>query len=116
MKFKFLGHTGLRVSELCLGTMTFGEDWGWGADKATCQHMLHDFLDAGGNFIDTANYYTQGNSERILGELTAGIRNELVIATKYTLMTNPKDVNSGGNQRKNMVLALEASLKRLNTD
>lgn len=116
MHYKIFGKTGLRVSELCLGTMTFGEDWGWGADKEGSRQMLHHFLDAGGNFIDTANFYTQGNSERILGELTAGIRNELVIATKYSLMTNPKDINAGGNQRKNMTLALEASLKRLNTD
>lgn len=116
MKFKLLGNTGLRVSELCLGTMTFGEEWGWGASKETCKKLLDIYLDAGGNFIDTANNYTNGSSEKILGELLKGIRQRMVIATKYTLMTDPEDINSGGNQRKNMMASVEASLKRLNTD
>lgn len=116
MKYKLLGKTGLRVSELCLGTMTFGDDWGWGAPKETCREMVHAFLDAGGNFIDTANNYTNGSSERITGELLEGIRKKIVLATKYTLLTDPGDINSGGNQRKNMMQSVEESLKRLKTD
>jgi len=116
MNYKLLGKSGLRVSELCLGTMTFGEDWGWGASKDECERMLNAFVDAGGNFIDTANHYTNGTSEKIVGELLAGKRDEFVIATKYTLNGRPNDPNAGGNQRKSMVQAVNASLKRLNTD
>jgi len=116
MKYKLLGKTGLKVSELCLGTMTFGEDWGWGATTDICKQLVHKYLDAGGNFIDTANYYTNGSSERIVGELLQGMRDKIVLATKYSLMTDPADINSGGNQRKNMVQAIEKSLKRLKTD
>lgn len=116
MKYKILGNTGLRVSELCLGTMTFGEDWGWGASKETCKELLEIYLDAGGNFIDTANNYTNGSSERILGELLQGMRQRMVLGSKYTLMTDPKNINSGGNQRKNMMYAVEESLKKLKTD
>lgn len=96
--------------------MTFGEDWGWGASKETCKKLLDIYLDAGGNFIDTANNYTNGSSERILGELLEGIRQKIVLSTKYSLMTDPDNINSGGNQRKNMITAVEASLRRLNTD
>lgn len=116
MNYKIFGNTGLRVSELALGTMTFGNDWGWGASKETCKELLSLFLDAGGNFIDTADYYTNGSSEKILGDLLEGIRNKIVLATKYTLMTDRNDINSGGNHRKNMVQSLEQSLKRLKTD
>lgn len=116
MKYKLLGNTGLRISELCLGTMTFGKDWGWGAPKETCRELVDIYLEAGGNFIDTANYYTNGSSERILGELLQGIRSKIVLATKYSLMTDPSNINSGGNQRKNMRMAVEESLKRLQTD
>ena len=116
MLYKLLGHTGIRVSELCLGTMTFGEDWGWGASKETCKELVTQFLDAGGNFIDTANYYTNGSSELILGEVLQGIRQKIVLGTKYSLMMNNTDINSGGNQRKNMMYSLEESLKRLKTD
>jgi aryl-alcohol dehydrogenase-like predicted oxidoreductase len=116
MKYKLLGKTGLRVSEICLGTMTFGEDWGWGASKETCKQLIHLFLDSGGNFIDTANYYTNGSSETIVGELLQGIRHRIVLGTKYSLMTDSRDINSGGNQRKNMINSIEQSLKRLRTD
>jgi aryl-alcohol dehydrogenase-like predicted oxidoreductase len=117
MHYKLLGPTGLRVSELCLGTMTFGEEWGWGASLEECGKLFNAYLDHGGNFIDTANYYTNGSSETIVGELSKGIRDRLVLATKYTLNTDPeKNINAGGNHRKNMVRAVEHSLRRLQTD
>lgn len=116
MKYKLLGKTGLRVSELCLGTMTFGEDWGWGASKEESKKMFDTFASAGGNFIDTANHYTNGTSERFLGEFLGSDRGRYVLATKYTLSTPHGDPNAAGNHRKNLVQSLEASLKRLNTD
>jgi aryl-alcohol dehydrogenase-like predicted oxidoreductase len=116
MNYRLLGRSGVRVSELCLGTMTFGEDWGWGADKATSRELYDAFRAAGGNFFDTANRYTEGTSERFLGEFCASERDQVVIATKFTLWTRRDDPNASGNHRKNMVQALEASLKRLGTD
>jgi aryl-alcohol dehydrogenase-like predicted oxidoreductase len=116
MKYRLLGKSGLRVSELCLGTMTFGEDWGWGASKDVCTQMFDAFTDLGGNFIDTANRYTNGTSERYVGELIAGDRDRYVLATKYSLNMNSGDPNAGGNHRKNIFQSLKASLKRLNTD
>jgi aryl-alcohol dehydrogenase-like predicted oxidoreductase len=116
MRYKLLGRTGLRVSELCLGTMTFGEDWGWGAPKEECARILDAYASAGGNFIDTSNRYTDGTSESILGELIAGDRERWVLATKYGLSTRPDDPNAGGGHRKNLVQALERSLRRLRTD
>jgi aryl-alcohol dehydrogenase-like predicted oxidoreductase len=116
MRFKLFGRTGLRVSELCLGTMTFGEEWGWGADHEESLKIWRAFLDAGGNFVDTANNYTNGTSETLVGEFAAGSRQKLVIATKYSLTTDPTDPNSGGNHRKSLVQSLERSLKRLRTD
>ncbi len=119
MQYKLLGRSGLRVSELCLGTMTFGEDWGWGASKEDSRKIFDMFSEAGGNFIDTASNYTNGTSERYVGEFVASDRDYFIIATKYTLRrpgSNPKDLNAGGNQRKNMMRTVEASLKRLNTD
>lgn len=116
MQYKLLGNTGLRVSELCLGAMTFGEEWEWGANRETSQAMFEAFAEAGGNFIDTANVYTNGTSEKMLGEFVSSERDRFVIATKYTVMMNPNDPNSSGNQRKNLMRSLEASLKRLNTD
>jgi aryl-alcohol dehydrogenase-like predicted oxidoreductase len=116
MKYRLLGHSGLRVSELSLGTMTFGEDWGWGSPKEEGRRIYDAYQEAGGNFIDTANLYTNGSSERLLGEFLQGHREEMVLATKYTNAAPGKDANAGGNQRKNMVQAVEASLKRLKTD
>lgn len=116
MRYKLLGRSGLRVSELCLGTMTFGEDWGWGASKEESQKIFEAFTAAGGNFIDTANNYTNGTSERYVGEFIHADRDHFVVGTKFTLSTRPDDPNAGGNHRKNMVRALEASLKRLNTE
>jgi aryl-alcohol dehydrogenase-like predicted oxidoreductase len=116
MRYKLLGRSGLRVSELCLGTMTFGANGGWGAAKEECARILDAFAEAGGNFIDTANAYTNGSSERITGELVAAERARWVLATKYTVTTRPGDPNGGGSHRKSMVQALDASLRRLGTD
>lgn len=116
MRCKLLGKSGLRVSELALGTMTFGEDWGWGASKEESRKIFEAFRQAGGNFIDTANKYTDGSSEKLVGEFIAEDRERFVVATKYSLSTKPGDPNAGGNHRKNMIQAVEASLKRLNTD
>ena len=116
MKFDFLGQSGLRVSELCLGTMTFGEDWGWGASKEECRSIFDSYVERGGNFIDTANGYTNGTSERIVGGLIGSDRDKFVLATKYSFPTVRGDPNSGGNHRKSMIRSLEGSLKRLGTD
>jgi len=116
MRYKLLGKSGLRVSELCLGTMTFGEDWGWGASKEESRAIFDAFVEAGGNFVDTANRYTDGTSEKFVGEFIASERGRFVVATKYTLFMDRDDVNASGNHRKNMVQSLEASLKRLDTD
>jgi aryl-alcohol dehydrogenase-like predicted oxidoreductase len=116
MKYHLLGKSGLRVSELCLGAMTFGEEWGWGASKEECRKIFNAYVDAGGNFIDTANNYTVGTSEKYIGEFISGDRDRFVLATKYTSNTRRGDPNAGGNHRKNMTQSLEASLKRLNTD
>jgi len=116
MRYKLLGNTGLRVSELCLGTMTFGEEWGWGATKDESRRVFEAFAEAGGNFVDTANLYTAGTSERFTGEFLKGRRERFVLATKYTLSMSPEDPNAGGNHRKNLVQSLEASLSRLGTE
>jgi aryl-alcohol dehydrogenase-like predicted oxidoreductase len=116
MKYKLLGNSGLRVSEFALGTMTFGNDWGWGAAKDESQKVYNAFRDSGGNFIDTANIYTNGTSELFLGEFMKGHRDSVVLATKYTNAATGKDPNAAGNHRKNMMQSAEASLKRLQTD
>ena len=114
--YRLLGRSGLRVSPLCLGTMTFGEDWGWGADRETSKRMLDLYLERGGNFVDTANLYTNGTSESFLGEFLDGRREQVVLATKFTLSMRRGDPNGGGNHRKNLVQSLEGSLRRLRTD
>src|ERR1700722_8628415 len=116
MRYKLLGRSGLRVSELCLGTMTFGEDWGWGSSKEESRKVYDAFLEAGGTFIDTANFYTNGTSERLLGEFMADHRDRIVLATKYTNAAPGNDPNAAGNHRKSMMQSIEASLKRLKTD
>ena len=116
MRYKLFGRSGLRVSELCLGTMTFGDDWGWGASKDESRKMFDAFAEAGGNFIDTSNNYTNGTSEKLVGEFIASDRDRFVVATKYTLSERPEDPNFGGNHRKNMFRSIEGSLKRLSTD
>jgi aryl-alcohol dehydrogenase-like predicted oxidoreductase len=116
MRYRLLGKSGLRVSELCLGTMTFGEDWGFGASRAECQSIFDAYREAGGNFIDTASNYTSGQSEAIVGELIASDRDRFVVSTKYSLTTQPDDLNAGGNHRKCMRRAVKQSLERLRTD
>jgi len=116
MKYKLLGKSGLRVSEFALGTMTFGEDWGWGAPKDEAQKVYNAFREVGGNFIDTANIYTNGTSETFLGEFMEGHRESMVLGTKYTNAAAGTDPNAGGNHRKSMMRSVEASLKRLQTD
>ena len=116
MNYKMFGKSGLKVSELCLGTMTFGEDWGWGSSQGECKKIFDAFAEAGGNFLDTADGYTNGSSEKMVGEFVKGQRDRFVIATKYSFNQRPGDPNAGGNHRKNMVQALEGSLKRLGTE
>lgn len=116
MRYKLLGKSGLRVSELCLGTMTFGEEWGWGASREESGRIFEAFVERGGNFIDTANRYTDGTSERFVGELVASDRGRFVVATKYSLCMTADDPNAGGNHRKNLVQSVEASLERLDLD
>ena len=114
--YRLLGRSGLRVSPLCLGAMTFGTGWGWGADETTSRRLFDMYVDRGGNFIDTANMYTNGESETMLGTFLQDRRDRFVLATKYTLSMDPTDPNAGGNHRKNLTHALEASLRRLKTD
>lgn len=116
MRYKLLGRSGLRVTELSLGTMTFGEDWGWGASKEESRKIFDAYVNAGGNFIDTAVNYTNGTAESFVGDFTASDRDHFVIATKYTLNRRRNDPNASGNHRKNMLASVEASLKRLQTD
>jgi len=116
MKYYLLGKSGLRVSELALGAMTFGTEWGWGTEKNEARKMLDHYIDNGGNFVDTANVYTNGSSEKILGELLGEKRQQIVLSTKCTINTHPGDPNGGGNNRKNMVRSVETSLQRMKTD
>jgi aryl-alcohol dehydrogenase-like predicted oxidoreductase len=116
MRYRLLGNSGLRVSEAALGTMTFGDDWGWGAAKDESRKVYDAFREAGGNFVDTANLYTNGTSESFLGEFMQGHRHSVVMATKYTNAVPGTDPNAAGNHRKSMMQAVEASLKRLGTD
>jgi aryl-alcohol dehydrogenase-like predicted oxidoreductase len=113
-----LGRSGLRVSPMCLGTMTFGPAWGWGADEATARAVFDAYVDAGGNFIDTADIYTGGQSEELVGRFIAdrGLRDKIVLATKFTFSSDKGDPNAGGNGRKHVRNAVEASLRRLGTD
>jgi len=116
MKYKFLGRSGLRVSEICLGTMSFGQDWPFGADEATSHRILDAYAEAGGNFLDTANKYHNGQTEEYLGRWLKGRRQRMVVATKYSLAMDHTDPNAAGNHRKNLMQAVEGSLRRLGTD
>ena len=120
MKYELLGRSGLRVSQLCLGTMTFGEDWQWGADKNVSRQMFERFGEAGGNFLDTANGYTEGTSEKFVGEFIAPDRDRWVLATKFSFPDSFDESKlqaaTAGNSRKNMLRSVEGSLKRLGTD
>jgi aryl-alcohol dehydrogenase-like predicted oxidoreductase len=113
-----LGRSGLRVSPLSLGTMTFGTEWGWGSEEAQARQIFDRYLDQGGNFVDTANLYTGGKSEQMVGKFISEkkLRDRIVLATKFTFNTEQGNPNTGGNGRKNIYQALEASLRRLQTD
>ena len=114
-----LGRSGLRVSPFCLGTMTFGEDHGWGASPAESEAMLDEYLDRGGNFVDTANIYTNGHAEQIVGDFFAarpGLRDRIVLGTKFFANLHPGDPNGGGAGRKAILQQLDHSLRRLQTD
>src|SRR6201996_3367294 len=117
MNYKLLGRSGLKVSELCLGTMGFGTENGWGADKGDSFAIMDAYAEAGGNFLDTANMYKNGTSEKIIGEYLGNHdRDYFVVATKYSLKDNLTNPNASGNNRKNMMRSVEESLKRLKTD
>jgi aryl-alcohol dehydrogenase-like predicted oxidoreductase len=116
MNYKLLGRSGLKVSELCLGTMGFGTEAGWGADQSASFAIMEAFASAGGNFLDTANIYKLGTSEKIIGEfIQPRDRDYFVIATKYSLKDNTTNPNASGNNRKNMMRSVEQSLQRLQT-
>jgi aryl-alcohol dehydrogenase-like predicted oxidoreductase len=100
MRYYLLGKSGLRVSEICLGAMMFGEEWGWGASKEESRLIFDAYVNAGGNFIDTANKYTEGTSEKYVGEFIRSDRNRFVLATKYTSNIRRGDPNAGGNHLK----------------
>lgn len=117
--FVTLGRSGLRVSPLCLGTMTFGLDWGWGSDVETSKKVIDTYVERGGNFLDTANIYTKGHSEKIIGDHIGrhpARRDRLVIATKCTGNMFPSDPNAGGGGRKSLIAAVDESLRRLQTE
>ncbi|MEL6138916.1 MAG: aldo/keto reductase, partial [Cyanobacteria bacterium J06628_6] len=99
MQYYTLGNSGLRVSRLALGTMTFGDDWGWGADESNSRQLFDKYLEAGGNFFDTADLYTNGNSEKMLGQFVkdTNSRDRVVIATKFSYNAQPGNPNAGGN-------------------
>jgi aryl-alcohol dehydrogenase-like predicted oxidoreductase len=117
-KYVTLGRSGLRVSPLALGTMTFGTEWGWGSEPAVANQVFDRYIEQGGNFIDTADGYTMGKSEELVGQFITehGLRERVVLATKFTFNGDPSNPNAGGNGRKNIYRALEGSLRRLKTD
>lgn len=114
--YRLLGRSGLRVSPLALGTMTFGKDWGWGADATDARRIFDRYVDHGGNFVDTSVNYTNGASEQLLGEFLREKRERLVLATKFTMAREPGNPNSGGNHRLNLLRSVEQSLRQLGTD
>jgi aryl-alcohol dehydrogenase-like predicted oxidoreductase len=114
--YRLLGRSGLRVSPVTLGTMTFGQNWGWGADVGEARRIFDLYIDRGGNFVDTSVNYTEGASERILGEFIKDKRDRIVLATKFTMAREPGNPNSGGNHRLNMVRSVEQSLRQLGTE
>lgn len=114
--YRLLGRSGLRVSPLALGTATFGTEWGWGAERDEARKLFDRYTELGGNFFDTASTYTDGSSERMLGEFARGDRDKMVLATKYSTLRQPDDPNSGGTHRKSMLASVEASLRQLDTD
>jgi len=117
-QYSTLGRSGLRVSPLSLGTMTFGTEWGWGAEEDVSRSIFDRYIEAGGNFVDTADGYTGGTSERMVGKFIADrrLRDRVVLATKFSFNAEPGNPNAGGNGRKNIYRALHGSLERLRTD
>jgi aryl-alcohol dehydrogenase-like predicted oxidoreductase len=117
-EYSTLGRSGLRVSPLCLGTMTFGTEWGWGAEESVSRSLFDRYIEQGGNFIDTADGYTGGKSEEMVGKFIAdrSLRDRVVLATKFTFNAEQGNPNAGGNGRKNIYRALHGSLRRLKTD
>src|SRR3984885_8620322 len=111
-----LGSSGLRVSPLALGTMTFGSEWGWGAERDETEKIFNTYVERGGNFIDTANAYTNGTAEQMVGEFNRSRRDQLVIVPRSPMAPRPDDPCSGGTSRKSMVKSVEGSLSRLHTD
>src|ERR1700729_3121097 len=116
MKYRLLGNSGLRVSEASLGTMTFGDEWGWGSSKDEAQKVYETYREAGGNFLDTANFYTGGTSEKFVGEFIKGQRESVVLATKYSNAAPGSDPNAAGNHRKSIMQSVEAGMKQQQTD
>ncbi|MFD2420460.1 aldo/keto reductase [Amycolatopsis pigmentata] len=114
--YRLLGRSGLRVSPLSLGTMTFGADWGWGADDGESRRIFDTYVDRGGNFVDTSVNYTDGSAERLLGSFLKDKRDRIVVATKFTMARDPENPNSGGNHRLNLLRSVETSLRQLDTD
>src|SRR5947207_10225674 len=117
-EYSTLGRSGLRVSPLCLGTMTFGTEWGWGAEESVSRALFERYIEQGGNFIDTADGYTGGKSEEMVGKFISdlALRDRVVLATKFTFNAESGNPNAGGNGRKNIYRALHGSLRRLKTD
>ena len=113
MRYRLLGNSGLRVSEAALGTMTFGDDWGWGAAKDEARKVYDAFREAGGNFIDTANLYTNGASESFLGEFMKDHRPSMVLATKYTNAAPGTDPNAAGDRKSTRLNSSHRSLSRM---
>ncbi len=116
MRYKVFGNSGLRISELCLGVMTFGESWGWGSSLDQSKKVFDAFVESGGNFFDTANIYTEGESEKYLGQFIKSDRERFVVSTKFGAVTSFEHANGSGNSRKHMITELEKSLKRLDTE
>ncbi len=116
MRYRLLGHSGLRVSEFGLGTMTFGEEWGSGSTRPEAQRIYEIYRSAGGNFLDTSDFYTNGTSERLLKDFIGVDRDAMVLSTKYGYAVPSLDPNAAGTHRKHIVRAVEGSLKRLDTD
>lgn len=113
---RVLGRSGLRVSPLALGTMTFGTEWGGGPEPDEARRIFDAYVNRGGNFIDTAKVYGNGTSERLVGQFAAQHRDRLVIVIKFSMATRPGDLNSGGKHRKSLLRSVQASLRRLRTD
>ena len=116
MRYKLLGPSGLRVSEICLGTMSFGEKWGFGANEKDSHRVLDIYAEAGGNFLDTANIYHNGHTEEILGSWLRNNRDRMVVASKFALATDHNDPNSAGSHRRNLRRSIDNSLRRMNIE